>query len=97
MRPYGSRSPNPPEFVSELIDHTSANWDLERLEEICLPIDIPSIIQIPLCTSDIADSWVSNFEKKTGNYSIRSAYRMMVDIGQEIEKRDMVGWYLGII
>lgn len=75
MRPYGSRSPNLLEFVSELIDHTSATWDLAILEENCLPIDI---MKTPLCTSYIADSWAWSFEKNE-NYFVRSAYRMMVD------------------
>lgn len=77
MRPFGRLSNDPPQYVSELIDHTSAIWDTVKLEEVCLPIDIPAILRIPLCTSEIQDSW-SWFFEKNGRFSVRSAYRMMV-------------------
>ena len=54
MRPYGCRVGNPPELASHLIDHTSATWDRVRPEELCLSIDIPAIVGIPLCTTDIS-------------------------------------------
>lgn len=63
MRPYGSPSIDPPSKVSELIDHTSAVWDTEKLSAYCLPIDIPAIMRIPLCTADLQDSWSWYFEK----------------------------------
>lgn len=78
MRPYGHRSNNPPELLSRLIDHTSTSCDMTKLEEICLPIDFLAIQQIPSCTSHIPKCWAWNFEKN-GEFSVRSAYRMMVD------------------
>ena len=78
MRPYGRRTNNPPELLSHFIDHTTAAWDITKPEEFCLPIDIPSIIQIPLCSSNIPECWAWNLEK-SGLFTIRSTYRMMVE------------------
>ena len=64
--------------MSHLIDHTSANMDCVRLEKLCLPIDIPAIVGIPLCTIGIADGWAWNF-LKSGMFTVISAYRMMID------------------
>lgn len=77
MRPHGCRCDNPPNMVSELIDHTAASWNRGKLEEVFLSIDIPAILSIPLCISNISNSWAWNFEKN-GCFSVRSAYRMMV-------------------
>ncbi|KAE8777846.1 hypothetical protein D1007_49347 [Hordeum vulgare] len=63
MRPYGARTDNPPQLVVELIDATSATWDITRLEEVCLSIDVTAILEIPLCTSNISDSWTWFLEK----------------------------------
>ena len=82
LRPYGSCQNNPPALVSDLIDHTAAVWDMQRLQEVCLPIDIPAILTIPLCTTNIHDTW-SWFFEKNGCSSVRSAYRMMVDRNPE--------------
>ena len=60
LRPYGSHQNNTPANVSELIDHTTAVWDMDRLQEICLPIDIPSILSIPMCTTNIQDTCEGN-------------------------------------
>lgn len=68
---------NPPQLVFELIDHTSATWNMERVEEVFIPIDVQVILSIPLCTRNINDCWVWNFEKN-GKLSVRSAYQMMV-------------------
>lgn len=79
MRPYGRRGDSSnAENVSELIDKTAATWNMAKLEEVCLPIDIPSILSIPLSTTEMEDTWAWNFER-SGKYTIRSAYRMMVE------------------
>lgn len=77
MCPYG-RSGNPPKRVSNLNDHTSVTWDIARLEEVCLPIDVSAILWIPLCTTNISDTRAWNFERN-GFFSIRSAYKMIID------------------
>lgn len=79
MKPYGCRITDPPCLVSELIDATSARWNLQRLQEVFLPLDIPAIMNIPLCTSNVPDSWAWNFEKN-GVYSVRSANNMLISI-----------------
>ena len=61
-----------------------------RLEELCLPIDIPAIAGIPLYTTDIIDSWAWNFEK-SGMFIVRSAYRMIIDT-----KTRRVAWLDGL-
>lgn len=43
LRPYGSIDNNPPELVSELIDATSASWNLQKVNENFLAIDVPFI------------------------------------------------------
>lgn len=36
LRPYGCIAANPPELVSEQLDATSATWNRERIQEVCL-------------------------------------------------------------
>lgn len=84
MRPYGRLTDNPPQLVSDLIDHMIASWDVQRLQETFLSIDIPSILNIPLCTRNEPDFWEWNHENN-GIFSVRSAYRMLVSTRQRRE------------
>ena len=77
LRSYGSRVPNPPVMVSELIDATSATWNFQRLHEVFMPMDIPAIMGIPLCTRNVEDYWGWHFER-SGVFTVKSAYRMLV-------------------
>jgi hypothetical protein len=67
---------NPPQLVSELIDPTLATWKEELLTEFFLPMDVSTIMGIPLCTRRQSDCWAWNFDTK-GLFSVRSTYRMM--------------------
>ena len=78
MRPYGRRVNSTTELVIDLIDHMSATWNMTKLEEVYLPIDIPATISILLCSTDMSNTWAWNFEK-SGTFTVRSTYRMMVD------------------
>ena len=69
LRPYGSLIPNPPVHVSELINSTNASWDMQKLQQVFMPMDIQAIIQIAICTRNISDFWSWHFENK-GNFSV---------------------------
>lgn len=57
LRPYGCLVANPPTLVSELIDHTNVSWDYQRISEVFLPMDVRTIMVIPLCIQNIHDFW----------------------------------------
>ena len=78
MRPYGCRVANPPILVAELIDNTSAAWDVQRINQVFMPMDAKIILSIPLCTRITDDFWSWNFERN-GVYSVKSAYHMLVE------------------
>ena len=84
MRPYGCISQNLPTLVSELIDSTSAKWNTQKVNEFFMPMDAKVILQIPICTRNIPDFWSWFFDKK-GNFTVRSAYNMLVAIRQRRE------------
>lgn len=77
MRPFGSKLPNPMRWAADFIDLTSAKWDRQQVEQTFLPIDVPAIMAIPVCTKNIEDYWAWNFER-SGSFSVRSAYNMLV-------------------
>lgn len=53
VRPIACLAADPPMLVSELIDSTSASWDMEKLNKFFVRVDIDTIKSIPLCT----DCW----------------------------------------
>ncbi|GJN02011.1 hypothetical protein PR202_ga19322 [Eleusine coracana subsp. coracana] len=61
-----------------LIDATTATWHRQRLEELFTARDIEVILQIPLSTRRQEDFWSWHYEKN-GVFSMRSAYRMLVN------------------
>ena len=77
LRPYGCLTPTPPMFVSELIDPTTATWNMQRLREVFLPFDAKIVVSIPLCTRNTSDFCCWHFEKN-GQFTVRSAYNMLV-------------------
>ena len=48
LRPVCSKSLNPPQKVSELIDHSSTSWDTTVLDEHFFTMDKEAILNIPL-------------------------------------------------
>jgi hypothetical protein len=68
---------DPPLLVSELMDHTTASWDVQKLHAVFCPSDVEAIQKIPLCTRRQEDFWAWHHEKR-GVFSVRSAYRMLV-------------------
>ncbi|KAK4401746.1 hypothetical protein Sango_0915300 [Sesamum angolense] len=62
-------------LVSELVDDESGEWKVSRLREIFLPIDIETILSIPLGRTIQPDLIVWHY-MKDGRFSIRSAYHL---------------------
>jgi len=77
MKPIISLKVNPPRLVSELIDETTATWKEELIREFFFPMDVSTILSIPLCTRRQPDFWSWHFDRK-GLFTVKSAYRMMV-------------------
>jgi hypothetical protein len=48
LKPIVSLKSDPPQFVSELIDETSATWKEDVIHEFFLPMDATTILSIPL-------------------------------------------------
>jgi hypothetical protein len=78
LRPLMPLVPNPPQMVHELINHTEAAWNTDLVRQVFLPMDADAILSIPLCTRIVEDFWAWHFEKR-GIFSVRSAYRMLVE------------------
>ena len=77
-RPVPCTRPDPPQWVSELIDQTIASWDRGKLLEFFTPANVEAITSIPLSTRCQEDFWAWHFEKR-GFFSVRSAYRMLIN------------------
>jgi hypothetical protein len=73
-RPIRTTYPNPPQRVSQLINHTEAVWNLELLNECFTPMDAVTIANIPINQDDF---WAWHLDKR-GMFSVRSAYFMLV-------------------
>ena len=78
MRSTACKKADPPVLVASYINNTSATWRVDRLGEFFLPMDIEVIQTIPICTRRIDDFFAWHYEK-TGVFSVKSAYRMLVD------------------
>ena len=55
LRPLRSSAAMAPHLVSELIDATTATWDMQMLQTYFTPADVKVILNIPLCTRRQAD------------------------------------------
>jgi hypothetical protein len=77
MKPLCCTGDHPPARVSELIDHTTGTWRRDQLEEHFISIDREVIESISLSTRNQDDFWAWSYGK-TGVFSVRSAYRMLV-------------------
>ena len=64
LRPVCPKAPNPPQMVSELIDHASASWDIQLLEEHFYDMDKAEILNIPLSSKVQADFWSWHYDKR---------------------------------
>ena len=77
MRPIASLVQDKPTLVSELIDRSSASWREEKVREVFIPLDVESILRIPLCTRRVSDFWAWG-EDDRGVFSVRSVYKFLL-------------------
>ena len=76
-RPIASLVTAPPHMVSDLIETTTASWREDLIRAVFMEFDAEAILKIPLCTRRIGDFW-SWGEEPRGNFSVHSAYCMLV-------------------
>jgi hypothetical protein len=69
--------------VSELINH-SGSWNEQALSVNLIPMDVRAVRCIPLGGTS-KDFWAWTGEKH-GNYSVRSAYRMLIEKASQEEQ-----------
>lgn len=88
MRPITSLIPNPPQYVSDLIESSSASWREDLVRSVFLPVDAEKILKIPVSTKRVADFWAWG-EDSRGLFSVSSVYRMLVRI--KINRENCLG------
>ncbi|KAJ9558242.1 hypothetical protein OSB04_012856 [Centaurea solstitialis] len=74
VRPMSSRQIK----VCELLDSTGTRWDAAKLVDMFLPRDVDAIFKIPLWPRRTTDVRIWHLSKH-GNYTVRSAYRLVMD------------------
>ena len=84
LRPIACPRDEPPMRVSELIDQSTRQWDMVKLNEYFLPLDVEVIKSIPISTRMQSDFWAWHYDKR-GLFSVRSAYRMISSTKQRRE------------
>ena len=62
MRALHPNSLNPPKNVVELIDTVERRWNRDRVEQHMQSIDASEIINIPLSSIPMEDSWACQYE-----------------------------------
>jgi hypothetical protein len=72
------------DMVSELIDQVTYQWRVEKLRENFMALDVDRTMQIPLRHQGGPD-WIAWALEKSGQYSVRSAYRALVESSVEQE------------
>jgi ribonuclease HI len=75
-----------PVMVSDLIDHGTTQWDEDVLRAIFLEEDVEEILKIPL-RQGMEDSVAWSLDKK-GVFSVKSAYRLGVDLRERRHQND---------
>ena len=78
LRALHPRSQNPLDKVSELINPSERQWDRVVLREQLQEPDVKDVLNIPLCSICMADSWAWHYEK-SGQFTVRSAYRLLME------------------
>jgi hypothetical protein len=79
MCPIACKKANPPATVVAFIDEVSASWNINRLDEWFIPIDVDVIRAISINTMAIDEFWAWQHER-TGHFFVRSAYRMLSSV-----------------
>jgi len=86
FRPLTCTRADAPQMVKELVDPLTLTWDHDKLQRFFTPLDAEVISSIPLTTRGQNDFWAWHYEK-TGVFSVRSAYRMLVQ-----KKENLTAW-----
>jgi hypothetical protein len=76
--------PEPPTQVAFFIEAATSTWKEEELRRFFLPMDVESILQIPLSHRRFSDCWAWHYDRK-GIFSVRSAYKMLVHTREKRE------------
>lgn len=71
-------SQNPPALVSDLIISAERSWNRDALRDHLQAPDIQAILNIPLGSVNAEDIWAWHYER-SGQFSVRSAYRMLME------------------
>lgn len=70
------KPPNPvTELVSDVIDHQRGKWKVEQLEKEVSPVELETILKIPLPVFQRNDKLIWHFSNN-GIYSVKSGYRL---------------------
>jgi hypothetical protein len=75
---------NAPAKVSEFINHQDASWNVAKLNEFFLPMDVEIIRAIPLSHQVQEDFWAWHFEM-SGVFLVRSCYRAIMSMKRSRE------------
>jgi hypothetical protein len=73
-------------WVSQLMKPGQREWDVQRLQTCMYPHDIEEILKIRLSNTNTEDILAWHYEK-TRLFSVRSAYRLALQIDQEEKRR----------
>ena len=76
-KPMGHLGNDPLVFVSDLIDQTSGQWDVQLVGRNFLAPDATAILNTPLRAGGGEDQLVLALER-SGEYSVKTAYRPLV-------------------
>jgi hypothetical protein len=83
-RPSTSRGDNQVEYVSELIDTSTNNWDVQRVRQTFCQRDAEGIFRIPIY-SNIDDHIAWHYDTR-GIFSVKSAYKIL-DLANNSERQ----------
>jgi hypothetical protein len=84
LRPIHCKTTNPPHRVSNFIDYSTWQWDVQKLNAHFIPMDVQRIQSIPISTRRQADIWAWHYDK-CGIVSVRSTYRMVASLRESRE------------
>ena len=83
-RPICCISDSPPNMVSALINSVTRTWDVQKLREHLLPMDVEAVQQIPISNVRQPDFWAWHYDNR-GLFSVRSAYKMIMELKRRRE------------
>jgi ribonuclease HI len=81
LRPVCAKTREPPQRVSEFMCATTRTWKEEVLNQHLIPMDVEAVKTIPISHTMQPDFWAWHYEKN-GIFTVRSAYKMIVEIKQ---------------